>query len=193
MRMRTETRFCVRTRSRCPQTSGAHSKAPEFWRIRLRDDRTSYHQMNESRVIFLPVMVLAVCLAAMVLPGCGPRGVERCVVTGTVTLNGKPIDSGEIHFVPINGTKGPVWAAYIKDGKYSAHGKGGVPVGQLRVEIDAWKEKRVNYGNDEFGDLGDGIERVSVVPAKYYGKASVLEMEIPPGSGEIVKNFELEK
>ena len=136
---------------------------------------------------------LVLSVLALVALGCGGGDIERCVVTGAVTLDDAPVQNGEIHFVPINNTKGPIWAAYITNGQYSAAGKGGVPVGEHRVEIDAWREVKVDYGEDKAGDLGDGIERISIIPIQYRGKQSTLRLKIEPGSGKIEKDFHLDK
>jgi hypothetical protein len=79
------------------------------------------------------------------LSGCG-GDIERpeiATVTGTVTLDGNPIDHGIVYFYPdsTKGTKGPMAMAEIgPDGKYSIKSAGdrdGAIIGfhQIRVEI----------------------------------------------------------
>src|SRR5829696_2114237 len=81
--------------------------------------------------------VLALCTA-----GCSRRsGLERVVVHGKVTLNGSPVDEGQIHFIPVEGTAGPVTSSRIIGGAYECNDKGGVPVGKHRVELRAWDPK----------------------------------------------------
>ena len=67
---------------------------------------------------------LIVVVAA--LSGCGPRGLQRFHVEGTVTFDGKPVPSGAIRFEPdsTKGNVGPVGYAAIKDGRYTTATEG---------------------------------------------------------------------
>lgn len=58
----------------------------------------------------------ACCLIA-VLVGCSSRNDNGVTVRGNVTLDGKPLESGIITFLPIDG-KGRSASATIVDGKY---------------------------------------------------------------------------
>lgn len=79
-------------------------------------------------------------LGTLLLVGCGSSsGPEKIVVEGNVTFDGQPIPNGEIMFYPIEGTPGSVAGGPIKDGKYTAKSRGGVPVGRHRVEIRAFR------------------------------------------------------
>jgi hypothetical protein len=83
---------------------------------------------------------LAVALVAVTAIGCGQSSdLDKVVVRGAVTLDGQPIPNGELRFIPTNGTKGPISGGPIKDGAYLAQGRGGVPVGEHRVEIRAYR------------------------------------------------------
>ena len=142
----------------------------------------------------VPLRYAAVACLALVVVGCGPSGSERAVVSGKVTFHGVPLKSGEIRFIPIKGTEGPMWGALIADGQYTADGKGGVPVGTHRIEILATSTK----GPSEGGRGLDGPPRPGMnaasrkpyIPAKY-NRQSTLEITIEPGSGGIVKDFAL--
>jgi hypothetical protein len=128
-------------------------------------------------------------IAALVLlaAGCSESGIPRAEVHGKVTLDGKPIPQGDIRFVP---TSGPVWSAKIKDGIYTTAGTKGVPVGQLRVEIQAFRTPP-NFTLPADGS-GDGIPMEQYLPAKF-NLESKLEMTIEPGASSVEKNFELTK
>ncbi len=56
------------------------------------------------------------------------------VVRGTVTLDGQPLKSGLIRFIPVDGQT-PTAEATITDGEFNAQ----VPVGEKRVSISAPK------------------------------------------------------
>jgi hypothetical protein len=64
-------------------------------------------------------------LAAVWLTGCGPGGVRRYDLSGSVTYEGKPIPSGMISFDPVGLNKGGGYAVIV-DGKYDTtqHGRG---------------------------------------------------------------------
>ena len=57
------------------------------------------------------------------------------LVSGKVTFNGSPLVKGQIRFLPIEGSTGPVTVESITDGYYTSEDIGGVPVGVHRVEI----------------------------------------------------------
>jgi hypothetical protein len=83
---------------------------------------------------------LATALLVVTALGCGQSSdLDKVIVRGTVTLDGQPIPNGELRFVPINGTRGSISGGPIKDGSYVAQGRGGVPIGEHRVEIKAFR------------------------------------------------------
>lgn len=133
---------------------------------------------------------LVVSLAAVA--GCGPVGLDRVPVSGTVTFNGEPLKTGDMRFVPINGTHAPVGAANIIDGRYAADGKGGVAVGAYRVEILAWRDKKDHVAPALLppGVKKEDLAKEQYLPAKY-NTQSELDITIAPGSGKIVRDFAL--
>jgi hypothetical protein len=137
---------------------------------------------------------IAIVVLLIAFAGCGDGGPERVVVAGRVTLNGAPVDNGFIRFFPIKGTAGPMWGAQITDGEYRADGKGGVPVGTHRVEIEAFRKvKNAQPAADvfeDFGGEGPATLEEQVIPA-HYNSQSTLEITVETGQGEIRKDFEL--
>jgi hypothetical protein len=81
-------------------------------------------------------MVLAAMLSTL---GCGSRGgLDLASVRGTVTYKGKPLDHGDVVFVPIEGTPGPQAMGTIgPDGSYAVKtaGKDGAAVGKHKVKV----------------------------------------------------------
>tara|TARA_R100001132_G_C3275619_1_gene99117 strand:- start:7549 stop:7923 length:375 start_codon:yes stop_codon:yes gene_type:complete len=69
------------------------------------------------------------------LNGCGGTddGPARRFVTGKVLYQNQPVENGMIRFIPQ--PSGPVASARIIDGTYRVENKGGVPLGEHRVEI----------------------------------------------------------
>jgi hypothetical protein len=104
-----------------------------------------------SRNRTLPIMLTLACICAASLPivGCGrgPKLAPTAVVTGQVTLDGKPLPCGEIAFIPdaSKGTTGPMGMGAIgQDGKYEIRtaGQKGALVGWHRIRITAIDETK---------------------------------------------------
>ena len=121
------------------------------------------------------VTVIGLALFCTALLGCGKSGaLDKVVVSGTVTLDGEPIPNGEVLFYPIEGTPGSVSGGPIKDGKYTAKGRGGVPVGKHSVEIRAFRAP----SRAGTGDLAvEGGPAVQYLPPKY-NTQSEIDVEI---------------
>ena len=141
--------------------------------------------------ILLPIACL---LTLVVTNGCGPGGIERAVISGTVTHNGQPLEEGEIRFIPEAGSGVPMSGAAIVDGKYIADSQGGVPVAKHKIQIESWRiseewlKQHGPSGPDEVPDWR--IPRQQIIPEKYNVRTE-LEITVEPGSGEITRNFEL--
>ncbi|WP_437202173.1 hypothetical protein [Planctomicrobium sp. SH664] len=117
----------------------------------------------------------------MLLPmGCTrDDGPKLYPVSGQVTFQGKPIDSGRVVFVPDRSLPetGPVHAAIIRKGRF----EGKASEGKKTVEIHA------EFLTGKTGTREDGTTFPEVVglPEKY-STASLLEVTIQPGENENV-------
>ncbi|MEW4563163.1 hypothetical protein AB1K70_11590 [Bremerella sp. JC770] len=124
------------------------------------------------------LLVSALCLAA--LAGCSKTRptIERYHVTGTVSLNGDPVDHGEILFTsPEDVASGNEGSGMIVDGKYDLMSTPGAK--QVRI-----------YASETIGKDQQGMNKiVDLIPPKYNRKTT-LTVEIPPE--EHVANFELQ-
>ncbi|PHS18466.1 MAG: hypothetical protein COA78_02245 [Blastopirellula sp.] len=60
---------------------------------------------------------------------------DRAAVSGTVTLDGKPLSEGVINFIPQADTQGPKTSVVITQGKFEVDNRHGPLIGQHRVEI----------------------------------------------------------
>ncbi len=129
-------------------------------------------------------------LCALLL-GCGKSGsVEYVVVSGHVSWQGKPISRGTIRFVPRGETKGPTSAAEIVDGKYEVTARGGVPIGEHRVEIVAVSGDR-SMAEENSSPADDGAMRsVQYIPPKY-NKQSDLKATIESGKKRMSLDYDL--
>ena len=83
-------------------------------------------------------VVSGLCLAF----GCNKaaQGPERASISGTVQLDGRPIEQGSILFSPAEGVRGTTAGGAIQNGKYQLNGKQGPTLGMNRVEVRASKK-----------------------------------------------------
>ena len=109
---------------------------------------------------------------------------DRSGVSGNVTLDGTPLETGEIMFVPTEGTKGPTAGGSIRGGIYEVPYAKGAAVGRNRVIINS--QAKTGRVIKSLEDLHP--EYAEIIPAKY-NEQSELVYELKPGKNEI--NIEL--
>ena len=120
------------------------------------------------------------CLTSLL--GCG--GVSGASVSGTVMLDGSPLDDATITFVPTSGGQRQAAWTSVKNGQYEIAAKDGLGTGQFRVEIRALRPTGEKPNPNE----PTLIPTKEVVPAKYNSK-SELAANIKPGAN--TADFEL--
>lgn len=114
---------------------------------------------------------------ATLVCGCGDK--KRASVSGTVQLDGKPIEEGSIQFVPSDPNAGPTSGASIRDGKYEISADKGATIGSNKVVIHANRKTGKQVPNAaEPGKMRDAVEEA--IPAEYNSK-STLTADIKPG------------
>jgi len=125
---------------------------------------------------------LGVLLALVLLAGCG--GSKVAEVTGTVTIDGKPVEKGAITFTPVNASTGGTGGAEITDGRYRATK---VPVGKMKVSISATKV----VGQKKVYDTPNSPVRPITAEAlpERYNERTELELDVKPGANS--KDWEL--
>lgn len=135
--------------------------------------------------------------ALVATTGCGSSsGLERIFVEGAASYRGKPLEKGEIRFVPIQGTKGPANTAQISEGRYRIIERGGVPAGMYRVEIQAFRAipNAKPYTQDQADGRWDikagDIPEEQFLPIQF-NRTSKLEVLIDAGGSEVTKDFDL--
>ena len=115
-------------------------------------------------------------VASVVLMGCGGDSdfIKAVPASGTVTYNGKPIETGTIGFLPASGRPA---SGQIKDGQFTLttydEGDGATP-GKHRVVVSSTKQvpSKVN---------GADPETVYLIPQMYSSPSeSYIDVEIPP-------------
>ena len=120
---------------------------------------------------------LALLVGVVTLGGCGSTA-DVQVVEGRVTVGDQTPDSGEIRFVPIDGTPGSVAAASIVDGQYRIAGRGGLVVGTYRVEIVAKKKTGRQTEQDNGFEVAMVDEQVQISATQYGGADSPLTHQV---------------
>jgi hypothetical protein len=113
--------------------------------------------------------------------GCG--GPPRAKVSGTVTLDGQPVESGTISFYP-TANSGPTAGGGIENGRYTLEAS----PGEMTVVISANKV----VGKHKMFDTKDSpvVDKVAEVIPERYNKTSELKVTLKPGVNDEV-NFEL--
>ena len=134
--------------------------------------------------------LLVSCLPLALAAGCGGRdALPMVVVHGTVTCGGEPVERGEIRFVPIEGTPGPLSAGLISKGEYQIDVRGGVPAGRHRVEIVAQRRTGRQVMRDTGTESAMMDETVQLGPPEYAGEQSPLVAEVSKSNARF--DFEL--
>ena len=75
-----------------------------------------------------------IVFVAMLFFGCGLRGpgYPATRLEGAVTVDGKPLATGSIQFLPQDTAQGPAVGAVVADGRYAADD---VPLGKVRAIV----------------------------------------------------------
>jgi len=110
---------------------------------------------------------IALTLCLPLLAGCG--GERPAEVSGSVTIDGKPLPDGEIIFEPADGVKTPA-AAKVKDGVYTVM----VLPGSKKVKVTA---SRPPKKRDPV--LGDAAREPSIGPE--FNDRTTLTFDVQPG------------
>jgi len=130
---------------------------------------------------FVCRMAIVAASACVFLIGCQrpPSGPPTYGVTGTVTLDGKPLASGDVMFYPETADMPAAWGT-LKDGTFTLR----AVAGRHRVEINALGGEPVTVS-----PIDPPIYK-SIVPARY-NTASTLTAEVSPTAPNQVE-FSLE-
>lgn len=124
---------------------------------------------------------VAMAIAAVGVVGCGGvKGPEVATVSGTVTLDGKPLPNVNLQFVPEESGGSPSYGGTNADGKYQLlfnQNRKGAMLGKHRVQITT-RERKLDEGGNPIGD-----EPVKL-PAKY-AKPDALTAEVFTGGNTV--------
>jgi hypothetical protein len=134
--------------------------------------------MTETRGRVCHWVLMAGVLCA--IAGCGRGDTDRCAISGEVTLDGRPVDGGNIQIDPLEAKQPSASGALVQAGRYSIPRQTGLVPGKYRVHI-YWAEK-VNTGivPTITGDVGHNVNVTpprELIPAKY-NTESELTIEV---------------
>lgn len=125
-------------------------------------------------------------VSGLAITGCGSDGPELTEVTGTVTLDGKPVPRATISFLPAGETGSPSYGQTDLQGKYElgySFKEMGARLGNYNVEITTTKLSKEEIA--EMKAAGEEVPEESVsIPAKYKA-ASALTAEVKSGPNVI--------
>src|SRR5262245_46426761 len=124
-------------------------------------------------------------LIGLLLTGFGCGSVSEGIVQGPVTLDGVPVATGAVTFVPMDGETATA-GAMIKDGKFTAT----VPVGRKKVVLSAPKvvgQKKLYPTADS--PVMDVTEEK--LPARYNTRTE-LELDVKPGVNPVAYELKAE-
>lgn len=138
-------------------------------------------QQNFRRAAWLGIWLLA--------SGCGDS-TPGMRTWGSVSYQGQPIESGQIIFIPIDGTPGPSTGGPVANGQYDIAKKvGPYAGGKYRVEITAFGPEKT-YTPNASGVGMSATVPVQLLPANY-NRSSTLRAEISKNAGENQHDFDL--
>jgi hypothetical protein len=158
-----------------------------IYSYRLSYGRDSMRAKSDSARLLLSRWALAAPLLTLCWStGCDSGdGLNRQAVSGAVTLDGQPLDSGTIHFRPTSNDAGTEVSTSISGGKYSFQKSDGPVPGNYRVEVSSAKDTKFEppAGKTPGEFLPPAAKET--VPDKYNIKTT-LSATIKPGQSEPV-------
>lgn len=132
--------------------------------------------MKLSRKFFPVIMLLVIAIVSA--SGCGNDGPELAEVTGVVTVDGKPVPSAILTFVPTAGGS-PSYGGTDNDGKYRlmfTDTKYGAMIGDHEVEIQTNKLSASEIS--EMKAEGQTVNENFVAIPKQYRKKGALTAKV---------------
>lgn len=129
------------------------------------------------------------CLTAgvLIILGCNSSDSQRGAVSGSVTLDGEPLEQGSIMFVPLPGTSGSVAAGAIEGGRYLILQEVGAALGTNKVEIRS--SRKTGRTIRKYGPHTRPVDEVIQLIPQNYNKKSILKVDVTSGSN--VLDFDL--
>jgi hypothetical protein len=137
----------------------------------------------------------ALLLAVFAIAGCGSAGtdIDRHIVSGMVTLDGKPLEGGTIQFSPGPDVQPAIFSGTsIENGTYRLPSKGGLPPGTYQVSISSAPPPAATSPSDpeEAMKAAENAKPVVERIPPQYNLRTELTITVKD-AGETTANFEL--
>lgn len=128
----------------------------------------------------------SVAASLVLLTGCGPAGPDLGEVTGTVTLDGKPVPAAYVTFSPE--AEGGSTSAGMTDaqGNYTlgyTRDRRGAMIGKHKVTIRTEKPSAETV--EEAKAAGQPLPEHVPLPGKYAGPTGGLTADVKPGDNKV--------
>lgn len=133
-----------------------------------------------------PRALARVVLFCILAAGCASTIKPVAEATGTVTLDGLPVEDGIVSFIALDGKSSG--GAAIAAGRYKLYSESGIGPGKYRVEIRWAKATGEKVKEPVYGHSPDIF--AEAIPSKY-NEESVLTVELTNGANAL--DFRLEK
>jgi hypothetical protein len=122
--------------------------------------------------------LVAPVAALLSVMGCAAGDhLSRVLLSGAVTYDGKPVEKGQIRFIPQEQSGGPITIASIDGGRYTTEATGGVPVGAHRVEVKGYDAHEY-----QTAPTGPGSPPVKQLLPDKYNRESTLTASVQDDS-----------
>lgn len=133
----------------------------------------------------------AIILLVAVFPGCGGSGIS---IQGQITINGQPLESAEIQFLPMNSASGEHVGAVVTQGRYTIENTDRAKEGEYQVQIRAFRSS----GKKVWDGMGDGktknmVEDFSQFIPNRYNDASELKVTLRPGDNNFSSDLKIDR
>jgi hypothetical protein len=132
--------------------------------------------------------IVSAAAVAFLMPsvaGCnGVESLPREAVSGSVSIDGKPVKIGVITFLPDSPAVPTQGGGTITEGKYAIPQAEGLVPGKYRIVITSPEDKPEVFPDKDFNNNAPGmkpVRRKQIVPSQYNSK-SVLTAEVRAGS-----------
>ena len=120
-------------------------------------------------------IVLSIFLAFVCLQGCSGGKIATEAVTGTITLDDKPLAGANVGFTPKDGQGHPGYALTDENGKYVlqtllGEANAGTTTGEYSVTVskkETPETKVAEYGSSSYSSMSGGAQPKETLPAVY--------------------------
>jgi len=136
---------------------------------------------------------MAALICVSLLAGCGrANALQRAPVDGYVSIDGQPLQSGSIRFIPTENTKGPAAVANIDEGYFELPRESGPVIGKHRIEIEATNHLGFDLDDEQAyaRTIAQGQQLARNPVPESFNRQSRLVIELSP-EGQLDLNFRL--